>query len=94
MSRDSEWKRPVVIPGGLTVAQAKKKYDDLAANANRVEEEGLKVMEERMRSRAPMFGPGGRQLGLTDEQRNFRKLQREVMIAKRILEELQSSQSK
>ena len=46
MAYDREWKRPVVIPDGLTLEKAKLEYDRLAAESRKLSKERDKLMEK------------------------------------------------
>lgn len=48
MSYDRDWKRPVVIPDGLTLEKAKSKYKQLVAESKRINDKREKLFEKLM----------------------------------------------
>ena len=89
MEYDRDWKRPVVVPEGLTLETAKQQYQKLATEKKQRDEKNRKMMDKMMEA----GGFGG--LPFLQPNRNdalkWRQLDRQVRIAKRIVEELDGS---
>lgn len=93
MEHNPKWKRPVIVPAGLSLADAKEQHAEVAAEVEELRAKHERMMEEAFSS--DFLGRGG---GLPDllepgeeEQRRVVKLQRDLSILKRIVEELGGS---
>lgn len=86
MQHDRNWKRPVVVPAGMTLEQATAHYDKLFE-----EQKGLKAKFEKMMDEEAGIPFGGNEAGLDKINNRMSELSRLIELARRHVEELGGS---
>jgi len=93
MERDSEWKRPVLVPAGLSIEDAKKQHEELEAKA-KISSDELGGLFPALLQRAAAGGPDNVKAVMQESHESHERLQRQTEIAKRVYEELQAAEGK
>lgn len=89
MAYDPDWKRPYVVPDGLTLEKAKAEYDRLTAESRRIRMKQDKLMEELMeRNGDSVFEPFFGAQSDREEQRHKVQRQRDIQRYRGLVEQL------
>lgn len=85
MEYDPNWKRPVVVPAGLAMAEATARYEQLNAQFNELGDEYARL-EDRLQYNWPELKRIDKEMTV-----KFAKLAQQILVAKRLVEELGGS---